>query len=63
MSPNERTGIDRLIARVDAERIVARTHMETYLGGIQAQSVAEETVRRFGDVAAAPWMTNEGNEG
>lgn len=59
VSPNECAGIDRLIARVEAERQAARAHMLAFLEGLREQRVAEETVRRFGRAAAAPWLDDE----
>ncbi len=45
--PNERPGIDRLIARIDRERAAARAEMETFLQGLADRGVREETRRRF----------------
>lgn len=45
--PNERPGIERLITRVEQERIAARNEMEGYLQRICAQGLQEETRRRF----------------
>jgi CHAD domain-containing protein len=53
-APGERPGIDRLIARVDTEREVARGHMLAFLAGLDGQDVAGETARRFGPAAGKP---------
>jgi CHAD domain-containing protein len=53
---NERTGLDRLITRVERERETARQEMLAYLARLESEGVAEETARRFGMQAAAPWM-------
>lgn len=45
--PNERPGIERLIARVDRERIAARAEMETFLQELAERGLREETRRRF----------------
>jgi CHAD domain-containing protein len=45
--PNERPGIDRLIARIDRERIAAREEMERFLEELHAKGLHEETRRRF----------------
>lgn len=45
--PNERPGIDRLIARVDRERIAARAEMERYLHELAEEDLRVETRRRF----------------
>lgn len=45
--PNERPGIDRLIARIDRERVAARTEMERFLGELESRGMREETRRRF----------------
>ncbi len=51
--PNERPGIDRLIARIDRERIAARADMETFLQELANRGMREETRRRFpGGVAS-----------
>jgi CHAD domain-containing protein len=46
-APNERPGIDRLIARIDRERIAARADMETFLQELANRGMREETRRRF----------------
>lgn len=58
VATNERAGIDRLIARVEREREAARAEMLTFLARLERQNVAEETVRRFGKDATAPWMAS-----
>ena len=45
--PNERPGIDRLIARIDRERIAARAEMETFLQELANRGMREESRRRF----------------
>lgn len=45
--PNERPGIDRLIARIDRERVAARAEMERFLRELESQGKREETRRRF----------------
>jgi len=45
--PNERPGVDRLIARIDRERIAARAEMETFLHELSERGLREETRRRF----------------
>lgn len=45
--PNERPGIDRLIARIDRERIAARAEMESFLHELGERNLREETRRRF----------------
>src|SRR5688572_5451699 len=48
----ERPGIDRLIARIEAERVAARAQMEAYLSGLLAGGVSDEAAKRFGPVSA-----------
>jgi CHAD domain-containing protein len=48
----ERVGINRLIARVDAERAIAREEMLTFLNELDSAGVANESIRRFGASAA-----------
>ena len=50
----ERPGVDRLIARIERERVAARIAMESYLRDLLASGVPSEAVRRFGPAAAAP---------
>ena len=45
--PNERPGIDRLIARIERERSAARAEMESFLGELATQGLRDETRRRF----------------
>ena len=47
-------GLDRLIDRVDAERVAARAAMEAYLAALIDGGVPDEAVRRFGPDAAPP---------
>lgn len=53
-SAAERPGIDRLLARVEAERVVARAEMERFLADLIERGVPTEAARRFGSAAAAP---------
>lgn len=46
--PADWPGIDRLIARIDDERVTARAAMETYLEGLMASGLAQDVERRFG---------------
>lgn len=45
--PNERPGIDLLIARIERERVAARAEMEAYLHELAERGLREETRRRF----------------
>jgi CHAD domain-containing protein len=45
--PNERPGIDRLIARIEGERTAARLEMHVFLDQLAARGMREETRRRF----------------
>lgn len=45
--PTERPGIDRLIDRVERERVAARKAMETYLETLAEERLRDETRRRF----------------
>ncbi len=45
--PNERPGIDRLIARIERERIAARDEMEAFLQELNKREIRDETRRRF----------------
>lgn len=58
-APGERPGIERLIARLSAERDEARVHMLAFLEELEHNDVAGEAVRRFGPEAAAPWSAGE----
>ena len=46
-SPADRPGIDRLINRIDSERIVAREAMEAYLADLMHGPLREDVERRF----------------
>jgi hypothetical protein len=46
-SPADWPGIDRLISRIDSERIVARAAMEAYLANLMHGPLQEEVERRF----------------
>ena len=50
----ERPGLDRLIDRVERERVAARAEMERFLAGVIEGGVPREAARRFGPLAAAP---------
>jgi CHAD domain-containing protein len=50
----EQPGIQRLIDRVEAERVVARADMESFIAGVVKTGLPGETERRFGKAAAAP---------
>lgn len=50
-APSETAGIDRLVARLSGELETHRAEMESYLAGIQASPMLEESVRRFGKAA------------
>jgi CHAD domain-containing protein len=56
--PEEWPGIDRLIARIDRERIEARAEMERFLTELESSKVPDEVVKRFGEDATAPWRTS-----
>lgn len=45
--PNERPGIDRLISRIDRERVAARADMESFLQELDKRELRDETRRRF----------------
>ena len=45
--PNERPGIDRLIARIERERVAARAEMESFLQELANRGLRDETRRRF----------------
>lgn len=50
--PPERPGIDRLIHRIERERVAARVEMEVFLTELLASDVPREVVARFGPAAA-----------
>jgi CHAD domain-containing protein len=56
--PEEWPGIDRLIARIDRERIEARAEMERFLTELESSKVPDEVVKRFGGDATAPWRAS-----
>ena len=58
-APAEHAGIDRLIARIERERVTARAEMEAFLRRMIDGSVPREASVRFG-AAAAPPPTLEG---
>lgn len=58
----QRPGIDRLIARIEQERVVARAQMENYLRGLVGGGVPDEAVRRFGPAAAPPASQPDGEQ-
>ncbi|HET7092426.1 MAG TPA: CHAD domain-containing protein, partial [Thermomicrobiales bacterium] len=45
---DERAGIDRLIGRIERERVTARDEMFGFLRDLDDRGVAVETIRRFG---------------
>jgi CHAD domain-containing protein len=57
--PEEWPGIDRLIARIDRERIAARAEMERFLTELESSKVPDEVVKRFGDDATAAWRNGQ----
>lgn len=57
--PGEHPGFDRLIARQQAEREDARKTMLAFLQGLEHDDVAEESIKRFGEAARAPWLVVE----
>lgn len=48
----ERPGIERLMLRIERERVVARSEMERFLAGLAERGVPREAERRFGALAA-----------
>ncbi|MEZ4564703.1 MAG: CHAD domain-containing protein [Thermomicrobiales bacterium] len=62
--PADWPGIDRLIHRIDDERIVARSAMEAYLAGLMRGHLRDEVERRFAprDPANARHPEDEGKE-
>lgn len=58
----ERPGIDRLIARIERERVAARAEMENYLRDLVGGRVPAEAVRRFGPAAAPPTGKADGEQ-
>ena len=48
----ERPGIDRLMERIERERVEARASMERYLSGLLEGGLPGEVARRFGPAAA-----------
>ncbi len=50
----EHPGIDRLIARMERERVAARAGMEAYLHALLAGGIPHQAVRRFGPAALPP---------
>lgn len=59
----ERPGIDRLIARVEAERTSARTELEAYLQALLDGPVRNEIGRRFGHIHAPKTDANGNVQG
>jgi CHAD domain-containing protein len=51
-------GIDRLIARVDGERVVARAEMERFLVDLLASDLWNDVARRFGNGSSAGSPSN-----
>jgi CHAD domain-containing protein len=58
----DRTGIDRLIERVNREREAARAEMLAFLAGLETRGVAVEAARRFGPAAGTPATGNQGKD-
>lgn len=50
----ERPGIQRLIDRVEAERVEARREMEAFVARLLASDLPAEAARRFGPAAGLP---------
>lgn len=61
--PPERPGIDRLIHRIERERIAARAEMEAFLTRLLESDVPREVVARFGPAAALPADLASGDDG
>jgi CHAD domain-containing protein len=59
----ERPGIQRLIDRVEAERVEARGDMEAFVARLLASDLPSEVGRRFGPMAAPPSALLAGNLG
>lgn len=56
----ERAGIDRLIARVENERVHARARMLAFLHELESDGAAGESIRRFGKDAAPKTIKQDG---
>lgn len=53
-APPERPGVERLIERVERERVQSRADMETFLAALAERGIPREAARRFGPLAAPP---------
>ncbi len=53
----ERSGIDRLIARIERERQAARVEMLAFLAGLDARGLPQEAAARFGPAAGPPQVS------
>lgn len=56
-APPERPGVERLMERVERERVEARAEMETFLAALAERGIPREAARRFGPLAAPPPAT------
>jgi CHAD domain-containing protein len=50
----ERPGLDRLIERIERERIAARLEMESFLASLLGSDLPDAVVERFGESARPP---------
>ncbi len=55
----ERPGLNRLIDRVERERVVARVAMESFLNDLLKSAIPREAVARFGAAANPPRPTKQ----
>lgn len=62
-APPERPGIDRLIDRIERERVAARVEMEAFLTDLLASDVPRDVVARFGPAAGVPASLTAAAEG
>lgn len=61
VAPADWPGIDRLITRIDGERVVAREAMEAYLANLMHGSLRDEVDRRFGQKGSSETRDSEAN--
>jgi CHAD domain-containing protein len=61
VAPADWPGIDRLITRIDGERIVAREAMEAYLASLMHGPLRDEVERRFGAKGSSEPSDSEEN--
>lgn len=59
----ERPGLDRLIDRVERERVAARSEMESFLTSLLGGDVPETAAERFGAAARPPAATSVRSSG